>query len=98
MANQSQGASSPINAAYDAVASAYNLTHLSTSRFTQIGALFSAIEKFAEPHHVIKDLASLGNYLCSDLGNLHDCENEALQAHFDQFRALLYPNRENNNV
>ncbi len=89
MTTSTASASAPIDAAHAAVTQAFNLCSLTTSSFGQIGALFRAIACHVPDHSDARKLADLGNYLCSDWGNLHDCEHTELKEHFERFTNLM---------
>lgn len=88
MTSQAPGASAPIEAAHAAVTQAFNLTSLAAGSFSQIAALFRAIAKQVPEHSDASNLAALGDYLCADWGNLHDCEHEELTALFERLTTL----------
>jgi hypothetical protein len=56
----------------------YDLTSMAYDQFQQLKALFSIISKDVDSP-TIKSLASTGNYLCDDWGDIYDCENERIR-------------------
>lgn len=78
-----------IQAAYWAVSSAHSCASIAEDNFTKLAAVFAAIKRFAEPHHVMSDLAALGCYLCDDWSALHGEEAEEAKRHLDTLRGML---------
>jgi hypothetical protein len=55
---------------------AYDAAVLAQSSLSQLGTLFDAIKAFSERPLAVQDLASIGNYLATDWGDLLEAQCE----------------------
>jgi hypothetical protein len=58
------------------VSTAYDAAVLAQSSISQLGTLFDAIKAFSERPLAVQDLASIGNYLATDWGDLLEAQCE----------------------
>lgn len=78
-----------VRAAIDTALEAYECAALARSSFTQLGALFRAIQSAADEGSQAKKLASIGTYLSEDWAVLQDSQTELLNSALDDLRGAL---------